>query len=212
MRVIVHALKVFVAGALLSLSGHVAILAEELRNGADAPNLECTYSPRAHREIATFQRCAWFDQNGQLHVIPRHLERLTYDHRGLATIRVDQWYYVRRKGQMAPVMALDNWIEPFSDGLARSPVGGKIGYIDRELRLVIPARYDGAFRFERGLAVVCTGCKLVSSGEHTRYEGGMWGCIDRQGREVSAFRYLLPNEAYDANCPHVEQPSDPPKR
>jgi WG containing repeat len=207
-----HMLKVFVAGALLALSAPVAIFAEELRNGAAAPNLDCTYNSRAGRDIATFQRCAWVDQNGQLHVTARHLARLTYDSDGLATIRVDRWYYVRRDGRLAPVMALDNWAEPFSDGLARSPHGEKIGYIDRELRLVIPARYDGAFRFERGVAVVCTGCKTLSDGEHSRYDGGMWGCIDRQGRELSPLRSLLPNEAYDANCQRSQQLADPPKR
>jgi hypothetical protein len=103
---------------------------------------------------------------------PRHKD-------GLASIYVDQWYKVRRDGGAAPVMTVDNWAEPFSDGRARSQVGGKIGYIDRYLKLVVPARYDGAFPFERGVAVVCVGCKLVSDGEHTHYEGGMWGCIDR---------------------------------
>jgi hypothetical protein len=204
-----HILKILVAGALLGLSAHAAILAEERRNGAALPNLDCTYNSRVDRDIALFHGCAWLDQNGRLHVTPWHLGRLTYDRYGLATIRVDQWYYVRRDGRLAPVMALDNWAEPFSDGLARSPAGGKIGYIDRELRLVIPARFDGAFGFERGAAVVCIGCKLVSSGEHSHYEGGTWGCIDRKGQELSPLRSLLPTEAYDASCPRVQQHSDP---
>jgi WG repeat protein len=199
------AVKIFVVVASLALSANIEALAESLqKEAADAPTLDCTYNSRAHHDTATFKRCAWIDRDGHLHVTPWHLRHLTYDNHRLATIHVDQWYYVRRTGRLAPVMALDNWAEPFSDGLARSPVGKKIGYVDRELKLVIPARYDGAFRFEQGVAVVCTGCEIVSSGEHTRYEGGMWGCIDRHGRELRPFRPLLPNEHNDAVCSRAQ--------
>jgi hypothetical protein len=85
-------------------------------------------------------------------------------------------------------MMMDNWAEPFADGLARSPVGGKIGFIDRNLALVISARYDGAFPFEHGWAAVCTDCKLASDGEHSSYVGGRWGCIDPHGHEQEPFR------------------------
>ena len=89
---------------------------------------------------------------------------------------------------MAPVMIMDNWPEDFSNGLARSPVGNKIGYIDRSLKLVIPARYDGAFPFEHGTARVCTGCTTQTAGEHSYYAGDRWGCIDRHGRAVGPLR------------------------
>jgi hypothetical protein len=84
-------------------------------------------------------------------------------------------------------MAMDNWAEPFAEGLARSPVGGKIGFINRDLALVIPARYDGALPFEDGWAEVCIGCKLTSHGEHSSYEGGRWVCVDRHGHEREPF-------------------------
>ncbi len=73
----------------------------------------------------TFKSCAWIDPDGHPHVTPGHLHRLRYDRRGLATIHIGQWYYMRRSGRLAPVMTLDNGAEPFSDGLARSPVGEK---------------------------------------------------------------------------------------
>jgi hypothetical protein len=196
-----HAVRIFVAVATVALLANVEAFAERLQKGQAAPTLDCVYNSKAHHDTRTFKRCAWIDRDGQLHVTPWHLRQLSYDKHGLATIHVDQWYYVRRNGRLAPVMALDNWAEPFSDGLARSPVGKKIGYIDGALKLVIPARYDGAFRFEWGIAVVCIGCNIVSAGEHTGYEGGMWGCIDRQGRELSPFRPLLPSERVDASCP-----------
>jgi hypothetical protein len=95
------------------------------------------------------------------------------------------------------VMAMDNGADSFADGLARSPVGGKIGFIDRNLALVIPARYDGAFPFADGWAVVCIGCKLVTEGEHSWYAGGSWGCIDRHGHERAPFK---PDQGIDHVC------------
>ena len=89
--------------------------------------------------------------------------------------------------------SMDNGPDYFEDGLARSRVGGKIGYIDRKLNLVIPATYDGAYPFKDGVAVVCTACTIdydrtVAEGERSWYEGGQWGRIDRRGRVVSPFR------------------------
>ena len=71
--------------------------------------------------------------------------------------------------------------------------GGKIGYINRKLNLVIPATYDGAYPFRDGVAVVCTACTIeydrtVTEGERSWYAGGQWGRIDRRGRLVSPFR------------------------
>jgi hypothetical protein len=160
-RIAVCAIKMFAASALLGFSAGTLAFAAKLPSGHLAPDLDCTYDSPADHDIHTFKSCAWVDPDGHLHVTPGHLHRLSYDRRGLATIHIGQWYYVRRSGRLAPVMTLDNGAEPFSDGLARSPVGEKIGYIDRRLRLVIPARYDGALRFEAGVAVVCTACKLV---------------------------------------------------
>jgi hypothetical protein len=80
-------------------------------------------------------------------------------------------------------MAMDGWAEDFSNGLARSPRSGKVGYMDRRLNLVIPARYDGALPFEKGVGEACKDCRVVHFGEHSSYRGGKWFCIDRRGRE-----------------------------
>ena len=99
-----------------------------------------------------------------------------------------QWYYTRGDGPLVPVERYDNGPDDFVDGRARSRVGGKIGYIDRNLDLVIPAIYDGAYPLEKGVAVVCTACTLVSDGSHSWYEGGQWGRIDPKGDVVASFR------------------------
>jgi hypothetical protein len=146
----------------------------------------CTYEFR--NDVQTFAQCARVDARGGAHVAPRHLRRLTYDRHGLAAIFVDHWYLVRRNGRNAPVMSLDNWAEGFADGRARSERGGKVGYIDRRLRLSIPRRYDGAYPFAHGTAAVCIGCRMVRTGEYSSYVGGLWGCIDIHGALLGAMR------------------------
>ena len=143
-------------------------------------------------EADKFGRCAWKDEQGILHISQDRLRKLHYDKRGLAVIFVDGFYYVARDGRAAPVEVFDNGAEEFSDGLARSSVGKKIGYINRESKLVIPAQFDGAYRFEHGLAVVCVGCRLTwaePEKEHSYYVGGDWTYIDVHGRVVSAWSW-----------------------
>ena len=86
-----------------------------------------------------------------------------------------------------PVESYHNGPDQFGNGLARSRAGGKTGYIDRRLNLVIPAIYDGAYPFTDGVAVVCQACVIVSDGSHSWYEGGQWGRIDPKGRVVTPF-------------------------
>lgn len=138
--------KLFASGALLALVAKVAAFAVELPHGVAGAGRDCSYRSRTHHDVLTFKHCARVDRYGHLHVVGRHLRRLGYDKTGLASIHIDHWYYVRRDGRLAPVMTLDNWAEPFSDGRARSPVGNKVGYIDRGLRLVVPARLMERFR------------------------------------------------------------------
>ena len=148
----------------------------------------CTYSLKAKGDVVDLEHCAWSDAVGHIHLKREHLLALDFDRHGLASVHIDdEWYYVRQDGRLAPVMMRDNWAEPFVDGLARSPVAGKIGFINRNLELVIPARYDGAFPFRHGWAEVCIDCKLTSEGEHSWYVGGRWGCIDHHGRAWKSF-------------------------
>jgi WG containing repeat len=205
------AIALLAAGLLLALSAGTPAFAARQTTDHRVADLNCMYDSRADHAIHMFKSCAWKDQDGHLHVTLRHLRRLSYDRHGLATILIGQWFYVRRSGRLAPVMTFDNVAEPFSHGLARSPVGEKIGYIDRRLRLVIPARYDGALRFESSVAAVCMACKLVSDGDHADYDGGMWGCIDRRGNELGPFRPGLPNERFDAVCSGLHKQHSVPR-
>lgn len=198
--VITNLLKMAALGALVVLSSKSAYAGDEGRAEPEA-FFDC-WEPDL-----TFKQCASAGPDGLPHLKQSYRRRLRYDSDDLAAVyligprdaRTGQWFYVRRNGGMAPVMKYDNGPDDFSDGLARSPVGHKIGYIDRRLRLVIPARYDGAFPFARGVAVVCLGCASVSDGEHSWYEGGEWGCIDRSGKEL-AFGAWKKDQPIEASC------------
>jgi hypothetical protein len=164
----------------------LAVAVQTLGLTAGSAPLDCGYAPSEGGGFTTFSHCAWNDARGQVHFTRQHLKRMAYDERGLASVYVSGWRYVLRNGRSAAVMTFDNGADPFVNGLARSPNGKKVGYIDRSLSAVIPARFDGAYPFENGLAVVCNGCRIVSDGEHSSYADGTWACIDRRGRFVVA--------------------------
>jgi hypothetical protein len=185
-------LKIVVLGALLALSSKPVIAKDQ--DTVAAVVFDCWEPER------TFKRCATTGPDGRPRLNRSYLARLRYRD-GLASVmlfngtdtRKYQWYYVRRGVIPVPVESMDNGPDYFEDGLARSRVGGKIGYIDRKLNLVIPATYDGAYPFRDGVAVVCTACTIeydrtVTEGERSWYVGGQWGRVDRRGRVVSPFR------------------------
>jgi hypothetical protein len=148
----------------------------------------CTYSSKAKSDVVEVDHCASSDAAGHIHLKRQHLRALDFDRYGLASVYIDgNWHYVSRDGRLARVMTMDNGADPFADGLARSPVGAKVGFINRDLTLAIPPRYDGALPFENGSAEVCIDCKLVSEGEHSSYQDGRWACIDRHGHERQPF-------------------------
>ncbi|KRR03463.1 hypothetical protein CQ12_25900 [Bradyrhizobium jicamae] len=186
-------LKIAALGVLLALSSKPAMAIDQ---GAVSPAVFDCWEPER-----IFRQCAATGPDGRPRLKPAYLARLRYDRDGLASVmlfngtdtRKYQWYYVRRGAIPVPVESMDNGPDYFEDGLARSRVGDKVGYIDRKLNLVIPATYDGAYPFRDGVAVVCTACTYVSDstateGERGWYEGGQWGRIDRRGRVVSPFR------------------------
>src|SRR5882672_10666550 len=171
-------LKIVVLGALLALSSKPVIASDQ---DTVAPVVFDCWEPER-----TFKQCAAAGSDGRPRLKRSYLARLRYDRDGLASVllfggtdkRKAQWFYVRRGVIPVPVESMDNGPDYFEDGLARSRVGGKIGYIDRKLNLVIPATYDG---------------------ERSWYEGGQWGRIDRRGRVVSPFRPWVKGQRLEFN-------------
>jgi len=77
----------------------------------------------------------------------------------------------------------DNGPDYFSEGLARYHGGDKIGYMDYNLNIVIPATFDFAFPFKNSMAIVCLECSPQASPDdgHPEISGGKWGVIGKHG-------------------------------
>jgi hypothetical protein len=73
--------------------------------------------------------------------------------------------------------------------LARTQYGGKIGFVNKKLNVIIQPQYDFGFPFQQGKAIVCNGCRPVQEGEHQQLTGGKWGALDRQGQIVIPLEY-----------------------
>jgi hypothetical protein len=179
----------------------IALLLALTGFGQDAYPLDCIYNSRAEKEIVVARNCAARTAEGGIRLDPARFRDLTFSAKtGLAEVDVRGWHYVRRDRVSAPVMAFDNMADEFHNDRARSPRNGKIGYVNRRLALAIPARFDGAFPFEKGRAVVCFGCTSESDGEHSFYAGGSWTCIDTRGREIRPRIDAAPGKVGATDC------------
>ncbi len=151
--------------------------------------LPCSYRASGQAEIAPHGPCATRTKDGSLRIDRRHLVRLNYGSDGLAEVFAEGvgWAYVRRGGETLEVLTEDNGPDEFADGLVRIRRGGKIGYADRSFRIAIAPQFDFGWPFAKGRALVCRGCRVELSKlseEHAAVSGGLWGYIDRTGREV----------------------------
>jgi WG repeat protein len=160
--------------------------------------LACTPIPPAGE--ASIPACADQRTDGTVQVHREGLRALAFDADGLAIVFIrGEFYYVNRAGRTAAALRFDNGADYFAEGLARTVRNGKIGFIDKRLVEIVPARWDFALPYERGVAVVCNGCRPVRESGHERIEGGTWGYIDRKGRPVVA-----PVHAHEA-LPSVDE-------
>jgi len=126
------------------------------------------------------------DAQGTVVIAPRYLIADPFSPEGIAAVADEKgWAYIDRTGKiLVHPFLFDNGPDEFQEGLARCVADGKVGYFDKHGRIVIPPRFSFAEPFSDGRAKVCFGCREVKDGEHSRYTGGRWAWIDRQGREV----------------------------
>jgi hypothetical protein len=92
-------------------------------------------------------------------------------------------FWVNRKGLAQKTHCFDNGADSFEEGLTRylSPEG-KLGYMNRRLKVVIPATYTFSYPFSKGQARACLGCSEEKEGEHSFHRGGEWFLIDKTGK------------------------------
>ena len=99
-----------------------------------------------------------------------------YDAYGHALVLTEKgWRYIDRDGK--PILQpfiYDNGPDYYQEGLARFVANGKMGFHDKALHIVIPARYDHAFPFQNGKALVGMDCSYSRLDEHTTVSCKHW--------------------------------------
>ncbi|PWN60765.1 WG repeat-containing protein [Chryseobacterium viscerum] len=97
------------------------------------------------------------------------------------------WGYVYdRKGNFLYTPFLyDNGADYFSEGVRRLVKNGKVGFADRNGKIVIEAEHDFASPFNYGYAAFCDGCDWEKTNdEHRSIVGGKWGVMNVKGETV----------------------------
>ena len=148
--------------------------------------LPCRFVTGESDGINQTENCANRREN-RIEVSKKVLSKMSLSADGLAQALIDHsWYYVKRDGSTLPVITFDNGADYFSEGLVRARIDGKIAYFDAQFKQIIPPKYDWAWPFENGKALVCLGCAepAPNGEEHRMMEGGRWGYIDHNGREI----------------------------
>ncbi len=159
--------------------------------------VDCIYVSKVSVELEPHAACGKLTGE-RLQLDPQHLERLSFAANGLGWVLTGEGaFYVDASGRSVRTHWYDAGPDTFVEGVARGISRGKFGFIDPALDFVIEPRFDFAFPFEQGHAVVCNGCWSRPEGEHSVIEGGVWGVIDRRGELVVPLEYPrdeLPSE------------------
>ncbi|WP_318845224.1 WG repeat-containing protein [Chryseobacterium sp. JV558] len=79
----------------------------------------------------------------------------------------------------------DNGADYFSEGVRRLVKNGKVGFADRNGKIIIEAEHDFASPFNYGYAAFCDGCDWEKNNdEHRSIVGGKWGVMNTKGQTV----------------------------
>jgi hypothetical protein len=155
---------------------------------------KCAYVPistseNEYAELTPATECGTLVNSDTLIANDNLLNNLYFGTNELAVVRFKgSIFYITKAGRTAPTIYFDNGPDYFVEGLARTRKNNKIGFIDKQLNIVIEPKYDFASPFRNGVAEVCNGCKRKYHGEHWEMVGGSWGKIDINGNLISNFR------------------------
>jgi hypothetical protein len=128
------------------------------------------------------------DDNFQIY--QSHLDRLLFSGDDPAPVYFrGKMFYITKAGTSARVHLFDNGADFFVEGLTRTILRGKYGFMDKKLNVIIKPMYDFVFPFKKGLAVVCNGCNRIPDGDYSMVSGGKWGAINKKGEIVYSVIY-----------------------
>jgi hypothetical protein len=169
----------WVLGILLTLSIPGRVDGQVVRHG------DCVVDA----EIFELPPCAIKSKAGNLYLSKRYL-RLFFssDKDSLEARMIPQegWAYFNRRGLFVVrhVANFDNCADSFHSGLVRVVSAGKWGLVNSVGAVVVPLEYDGILDPDEGDSrwSACKGCRTVSDGEHSWFEGGNWCWLNQSGQ------------------------------
>jgi hypothetical protein len=97
-----------------------------------------------------------------------------------------KWFAIDRQDNIVLTPYIfDNGPDYVQEGLFRYVENNKIGFANMQGQKVIQAKFDFASIFNNGLAAFNIGGQLRKiDDEHSSWQGGLWGFIDRNGQTV----------------------------
>ena len=124
-------------------------------------------------------------QSGEILIEAQYIMAGDFEHAVSVVVDKEGWAYIHPNGEiiLRPYI-FDNGPDYYEEGLARFVEKGKVGFNNKSLEKVIPARFDYINPFVQGRAAFCVGCEKQMSGEYFTMVGGRWGYIDVNGVEV----------------------------
>jgi hypothetical protein len=158
---------------------------------------ECSYFLNDKQDLVAEKSCLTYSENfrneitgGDALISKKVAVNAAYDENGLGILYSSVGvFYFTKSGMVRRTIYFDNGPDYFREGLARTKWKGKIGFFNKELSIVIEPRYDFAFPFNNGLAIVCNGCTQQRDKEHTDLIGGKWGAINTKGEIVKPISF-----------------------
>ena len=156
--------------------------------------LECIYASKPtkqepYSELSPQGDCGKMVGRDVLELNNSHFKRLNFSEEGLAWILIPKprpirVFYISKNGRVVRTHFYDNGADYFEEGLTRMISSNKFGYMNKDLKTVIIPKYDFAFPFRNGHAIVCNQCKAEYTDDHRKVAGGNWGVINRNGNVV----------------------------
>ncbi len=134
--------------------------------------------------------------DGSVQLTQEALKKMEFGKDGLASVLVslrnNQCFWANKDGRVKKTLCFDNGSDYFKMGLTRHiGANGKMGFMNKELIIVIKPIYDFVSPFRDKVSHVCNGCKSVpikkhnhEGCNHTILQGGKWAIIDKAGNKL----------------------------
>lgn len=161
----------------------------------------------AYRDSSSGQELLGFKTTlGQIKIKPKYRHVLgsdtLYDMAFVMTLD-SKWIAINKNDSVILIpYFFDNGPDYLEDGLFRFVENNKIGFANSKGQKIIPAQFDFASPFSEGLAAFSVGGKMENwDEEHSTWNGGRWGFINKKGQIVIKPKYA---NAYNFDNGHCE--------